>query len=481
MATLRNWTGEGATTGNVTIANSNGANGDALDGPTPFVTGTALLTFGTTNPIVAATKSLRHQSSGGTGSGRARSYWRWPVGASLFQGRFACRHRLDPNAANLLWALTDTGFATPYPIQCNFVTRSGARHLVLNALGVEVADFGAWPSWGSAQADYTWFDCFAVKGNTTSTPKGQLTVKWYDWDGTEIGSYVSPLGGLNMGTANFQQLMFTGNTDVLMDMDIAWIKASQDAAALLGLPSMTVVPPTCTVPSRPIPFEPGTITIPGCRGQDTDGTIGAVHAAILSGPNSPAITATPTSGFNTNDCTYSISFDGLASSQYVVDTWVTDNALQDSTHRQITVDTLSNTTVVSVLEDLSPAGWSAYGTAPSALAALTDGDDATGRQTGFAPNHQKGRYRMAAYRLGRPMRFIHEGMRSPAGGAAIAFTARLYAADGTTLIETKTVDELGNPLLLAETVTTQAIAFAGAALTAPADRVDCQVEIDYLQ
>lgn len=480
--TTKNWTGQTTLADDtaLTPSNSGGGAGDAFDGPNPYATGSATVKVNSTAPVITGSKQARLiVPAGATSPSLARMYWQYATSGAVFQERVAVRQRVDPGGANLICALTDTSFNSQYPVQVYFTTRSGARHAIVALKNVEVADFGAWPSFGSTQADWYWLEFYIVKGTTTSTPKGEAVVVMRDWEGTELQRYTSPVGGVNTGTVNFARMIYGGNTDVRMDMEISWAKAGTDAAALFGLPATTIVPPTLVVPSRPDPFNPGTLTIPGFEGHDTDGTITALHAVVLSGPTSPTLTTVVTSGLSTPDCLWSVRGDFASSGQWVIDTWVTDNAGQDSTHGQVTIDTLSDTELVSILEDKSPAGWTVAG-ASTALAAMTDGDDATTKTSGSAPSHQIGRWRIGAVEPGRPVRFRVRAKRTPVGGLDVSYSAKLYTSGGT-LVETVTVDELGNPLTLTTSFTDTTVSFAATSLTTPASRVDLEVALDFTQ
>jgi hypothetical protein len=459
--TTKQNTGLGGTNGAaVTTAGSGGASGDAWD--SIALAGAGTLTYSNTNMPFSGHLWHRAQAAAG-GTDRVRAYHSFTA-ANYHSRRFAFRVRQDPGTAQMLAAIVDTAFS--FPIQLQLVTVSGARHLVLSVNGTQVKDWGA-ISFGSAAGDIYWLDWFATVGTT-----GTVKAKLYDDSQTLVGTEYSNTS-INTGTAQFIREQFGGNAGILMDFEWTDTKANNDSpGAYVGLPSVANVAPVATVMARPDPQEPGTVTVTGTV-TDSDGTVASVAVTIVSGPNSPTVSVTPT-GLNTASVSVSATFTANASARYVVRLSGVDNAGAASNNSDVTIDTYATTGDVNVYSEVSAPSWTVTGAA-SRLAAITDGSDSSYAESPAAPSASEVRYQMCAFRTGRDIIIKPKWLRDPSGGSAVTCVAKLYAEDNTTLVETLAA------VALPTTGTVATLTFTAAALVTATDRRAPIVALSFTQ
>jgi hypothetical protein len=461
--TIKTWTGQGGTNnGTVTTANSGGASGDAFDGPSPFFTGAGTVTYSNTNPPFAGYMWERLQAAAG-GTDRARTYHSFTA-ANQLSARFAFRVRQDPTAGQMLFALVNNAATSNFPVQVQLVTVSGARHLVLNVSGTQVKDFGA-ITFGSASTDVYWLDLYVIMGTT-----GTVKAKLYDDTKTIVGTEYSDTS-INTGTNQFIRFQSGGNTGFLMDLDVSAIKATNDSpGAYVGLPSVSNVAPVATIMARPAPQEPGTVTVTGTV-TDSDGTVASVAVTIVSGPNSPTVSVTPT-GLNTSSVSVSATFTAAESAWYVVRLTGTDNAGAVSNNSEVIIQTFATAGAVKPHAVLAATSWTANGAA-TVLDAIGDGSDGSDAESPPAPS---GSILKVQWNAIRPtVDIILNAKEYHDGGAAVSCVGKLYAEDATTLLETS------SSVAVPASATVVPITFTGAALTTAVSRRSVVTELIYTQ
>jgi hypothetical protein len=463
--TIKTWTGQGGTNnGTVTTTNSGGASGDAFDGPSPFTAGAGTVTYSNTNPPFAGYMWERLQAAAG-GTDRARTYHSFTA-ANQLSARFAFRVRQDPTAGQMLFALVNNAATSNFPVQVQLVTVSGARHLVLNVSGTQVKDFGA-ITFGSGAGDVYWMQLYVTMGAT-----GTVKAKLYDDSQTLVGTEYSDTS-INTGTNQFIRFQSGGNAGFLMDLDVSAISANNNSpAGYVALPTVSNVAPVATIMARPAPQEPGTVTVTGTV-TDSDGTVASVAVTIVSGPNSPTVSVTPT-GLNTASVSVSATFTANASARYVVRLSGIDNAGAASNNSDVTIDTYATTGDVNVYSEVSAPSWTVTGAA-SRLAAITDGSDSSYAESPAAPSASEVRYQMCAFRTGRDIIIKPKWLRDPSGGSAVTCVAKLYAEDNTTLVETLAA------VALPTTGTVATLTFTAAALVTATDRRAPIVALSFTQ
>ena len=458
MTVLQNNAESGLSTGTaVTTGNSGATAGDAWSAIT--LLGAGAITFSDTAPKFGA---LCYRLFAAGSGDRARCYHSFPASDTVSE-RFYLRLGADPGVAQTLFAFFDTS----YGMKASLAINSSGNAILQNDAGSVVHTFGAFP-FGTTAAEWVMLDINITKGTTASN--GRLQAELRDAAGDLIGTaYLST--SENTGTTQYIRSSFGGSSSSsnTHDLYIDAHRVDNTQAALLG-EAATNVAPVASIMGRPDPQPAGTVTVTGGV-TDSDGTVSSAAVTIVSGPNSPTVSNSPT-GLGTGSASVSASF--LASAgRYVVRVSGTDNAGTASNNAEQIIDVYPASGVfdVSPYQELSNPGAYTVTGATTRIAAITDADPGSYAESPSGPANADLWDEWCAFGPG-PIEMVFTAYQSPSTPSTTV-DVDVFKEDGTTLIYSDSwTPSATAPASDADTVADHTVTLDPAALAAVAAATD---------